>query len=168
MRNIINLYKQLFLLKISPEALPYSRALLASLIGFYFLVNVMIFAVSGKFSLGDCILVHGATILLSVFFLYTALKVNNQVVRLHKLLLALFGVDVFFLVLSILMQPINMNIQFIFAVIFTLWSLSIKTHIFSKGFNLKTFGAIMLMLSFEFVRHLPVLILIWPFLKQPS
>lgn len=168
MQNIINLYKQLFLLKISPEALPYSRSLLGTCLLVYFIINVAVFVASGKFSLVESALVHAGTILLSILFLYSVLKLKNKVVRLHKLLEAIFGVDVFFLILSLLMQPFNINVQLVLAFVFTLWSLSIKTHIFKNGFNLNTLGAILLMLSFEFIRHIPIAIVIGPYLLKQS
>ena len=167
MQNTLNLYKQLFLLKISPEGLPYSQSLLGGYLLIYFIINVAVGVNSGKFSFGDMAWAHGGTILLSIGFLYLALKTQNQVVRLHKLLLALFSVDVFFLAISLLMLPTNLNLQLMVAFVCMLWSLSIKTHIFSKGFNLKSLGSILLMLSFEFTRHLPVAILIGPVLQQP-
>jgi hypothetical protein len=166
MRNIINSYKQLFLLKASPEALPYSRILLGSLILVLFITNVLLFVASGKFSFGESVIVHASTLFLSIFFLYSVLKIKDQVVRLHKLLEALFGVDVFFLALSILMLPLNVTVQVMLVFAFTFWSLAIKTHIFIKGFNLNVFRAILLMLAFEIVRHIPIAILIWPLVQQ--
>lgn len=168
MRNTINLYKALFLLKISPEELPYSQPLLRGEFLIYFLINVAICVASGKFSLFNSLLAYAGTIFLSILFLYSVLKFKNQEIRLHKLLLALFGVDVFFLVFSLMLLPININIQLVMAFACLLWSLSIKTHIFSKGFNLNTVGAILLMLSFEFVRHIPIVLLIWPYLLKQS
>ncbi len=168
MQKIINLYKQLFFLQISPEALPYSRSLLWGCISTYFVMNVVIFALTGKFLLLSNVLAHAASICLSIAFIYIALKIQNAQVRLHKILLAIFSVDLFFLILSWLMQPLNINVQLILAFICMLWSLSIKTHIFSKGFTLNTFGAMVSMLVFEFIRHLPTLVLIWPYFIQQS
>lgn len=168
MQKIINLYKQLFFLQISPEALPYSKSLLWGCISSYFLINVAIFAFTGKFSLSSNILAHTGSIFLSIAFIYIALKIQNAQVRLHKILLAVFSVDLFFLILSLIMQPFNISVQLIVAFVCMLWSLSIKTHIFSKGFNLNTFGAIVVMLGFEFIRHVPTLLLIWPYFVQQS
>lgn len=168
MQSTINLYKQLFLLKISPEALPYSQGLLRGLILIYFIINVGIFASTGRFIFSDNLLAHTGAVLLGILFLYGALKVKGQLVRLHKLLLAIFGTDVFFLIISLMMHPLNIDIQLIVAFACLLWSLSIKTHIFSKGFNLKTPGAILLMIGFEFVRHIPTAILIWPYLQKQA
>lgn len=167
MQKIINLYKQLFFLQISPEALPYSRSLLWGCIFSYFLINVAIFAFTGKFLLSSNILAHAGTVFLSIAFVYIALKIQNAQVRLHKILLAIYSVDLFFLILSLIMQPLSINVQLMIAFVCMLWSLSIKTHIFSKGLDLNTLSAIVMMIAFEFIRHVPTLLLIWPyFIKQ--
>jgi len=166
MQKLIYLYKQLFFLQISPEALPYSKSLLWGSILSYFLISVLAFELSGQFSLSANVLAHTGTIFLSIVFVYILLKIQNIQVRLHKILLALFSVDLVFLIISFILRPLDVNIQLMLALVCMFWSLAIKTHIFSKGLDVNRINAIIVMISFEVIRHLPIVFLIRPYLMK--
>ena len=170
MYNLIKNFIKLFLLKLKPEDILYSKLLLIVLAGIDFIVNyeaniigIKVFNVVNKSHINFLVPTLGQSlIVLSILFLvlwalvYSVLTIYNKINRFVQILTSLIAVDIALrtlIIVCIIILKYSAFLATIFLIPLMYWEFMLYVFIFANGFDFNYLKAGLFSLVYMLIQH---------------
>jgi hypothetical protein len=170
MYNLIKSFVNLFLLRVKPEDIIYSKALLVFLVGMDFVVNyeanvigIKVFNLVNKQQINFLVpSLAQSLVILAVLFLvlwtlvYTTLAIYNKTNRFIQILTSLVAVDIairLLIIICIIILRYSAFLATILLIPVVCWEFILYIFIFSNGFNFNYLKAGAFSLVYMLVQH---------------